>query len=1422
MHTPNARKGLTLVATIIGMAALLAAWAFPLAIMSRAAPSQVWVDDDYSPATPGWGVTHFAAIPPALAAVAEGGEITVAPGRYAAPITISKRVTLRGAGRSATTLYATSGTALTLAAPGITVDGVGLVNESAAATGVRITGDQCTLQNSRIAGFLAEGVFGTASQQTVILANDIADIRGEGVYIQGTRFATVSYNQFLRVQGTALSLEQGTYSLLSYNDISSADAPDQWGIAILGGSESNTITQNRIHDNSLAGAILVAGRNNTLRENTIAANTGDGIRLVGGANGCTADGQTITGNGRRGIALVGSPLSSVQIVNNKIIGNGFALGEPALLIESATACTLHGNQFSGNAKPARDDGAGNVWYSAASRLGNFWDNYAGADANLDGIGDTPYAVDGTARAVDAYPVLLMSLRAEPSSIGADANAYSLLTVSLRDIQLHPISGGQVVFGTNVGHFVNGTSMYTATVQDGAASARLYPDGTPGTATVVVSDTLRGLSVSGQVFFAPCGYQTWQEPTDNPLFTIANGDAAAPWVLFNPAWSTPYRMWYSTASGIAYAESYDGLAWVQKGLVTGLRNARQGRVLYDPEGFGGGAHFRIWYRDANLAFLPSAIRYAESENGLAWTNDQAITQDPINPLVTGTPGWNRGTLGPSAVLYNPSAGNSGSDPRDYRFVMLYDATDGNTRTLGLAYSDDGLRWTGLSAPVLVPGPPGGWDSGHVGLASVILGGDGVYRMWYSGGQDSVAEGIGSAVSTDLVHWTRLGGTAPLWAVGRKGAPGSWNADGNFAPAVVFSAGQFEGKGPAAFYKMWRLGLRGQNAYAVGYAQLNPAGSLTLVSGDGQAAQVGATLPNPLVVRVRDACGNPISGVPVRFAVETAPAGAQDYQFSAPSAFTDSDGFARTAFTFGLQVGLYQITASVPGASGSPVRFNATATGGSPASVRLGADPTAVEVGGQRARLIAIVTDSSANPAPDGTVVTFETDHGSFDTGTRYITGTVGGQAVAYLLSSTQVATATVRAQVVGDSDAIRIQFVPGPPAAISGDADPPVVPVGGEATQVRARITDRFGNLVADGTTVTFTTDLGHFGGSATITATTTGGQASATLYSANAAGTATVGVRSGPSAYRAVYVTFVPDAPADLALSADRTRIAVGGQSAELAARVTDRFGNAVSDGTLVTFSTDLGLVNGGTVAVATTTGGTARIHLTSGMTTGTAHVRAESGAGADEITVEFYNALSVQNDPWQPTICAGKPLRFTITVENTGDTLLTNVLVRDVLPSGAFFSAYGSSPGYQIFSDREVGWRLESLGAHSRGTLYLEVVTASYLTEGSTITNTVRVSAAEAPEAVAYSTVRVQCVQETPSPTPTRTPTATASQTPTPTRTPTATLTPSPTPTRTPTATASLTPTPTRTPTANPGPTATRVPARYRLALPFIRVARP
>jgi sugar lactone lactonase YvrE len=85
-------------------------------------------------------------------------------------------------------------------------------------------------------------------------------------------------------------------------------------------------------------------------------------------------------------------------------------------------------------------------------------------------------------------------------------------------------------------------------------------------------------------------------------------------------------------------------------------------------------------------------------------------------------------------------------------------------------------------------------------------------------------------------------------------------------------------------------------------------------------------------------------------------------------------------------------------------------------------------------------------------------------------------------------------------------VAGPPANITVSADPTSIPVGGFTSTIQANVTDAYGNPVADGTVVTFTTSLGTI---SPYTAYTVYGVAIATLTSGSTPGTATVTARSG-------------------------------------------------------------------------------------------------------------------------------------------------------------------------------------------------------------------------------------------------------------------------------------------------------------------------
>jgi parallel beta-helix repeat protein len=275
---------------------------------------------------------------------------------------------------------------------------------------------------------------------------------------------------------------------------------------------------------------------------------------------------------------------------------------------------------------------------------------------------------------------------------------------------------------------------------------------------------------------------------------------------------------------------------------------------------------------------------------------------------------------------------------------------------------------------------------------------------------------------------------------------------------------------------------------------------------------------------------------------------------------------------------------------------------PTTITLMTNPTMTVVG-SNVLLTATVTISNGDPAADGTVVSFTTSLGNVSPVTAT---TVGGVATA-TLSSTVSGPATMTATVGSLSATALVTFTPGAPFSLTLSAVPDTVSVGNAST-LTATATDQYGNAVADGTTISFTTNLGTLSGS---TATTSGGDAVVTLTSTTL-GVATV-TATVSSLSATIPVTFIPGAPFTLTLTAVPDTLSVDASST-LTATATDQYGNLVANGTTISFTTNLGTLSGST---ATTNGGDAVVTLTS-TTPGLATVTATVGSLSATALVTF------------------------------------------------------------------------------------------------------------------------------------------------------------------------------------------------------------
>jgi hypothetical protein len=180
---------------------------------------------------------------------------------------------------------------------------------------------------------------------------------------------------------------------------------------------------------------------------------------------------------------------------------------------------------------------------------------------------------------------------------------------------------------------------------------------------------------------------------------------------------------------------------------------------------------------------------------------------------------------------------------------------------------------------------------------------------------VSDRFGNPVSSTAVAWTPIGGGSVSAAQVTTGA----NGRAGVRRLLGSQAGEQETRATVS-------GLSGSPVTFTHIATSSGGGGgggegsrVTIVSGNDQSAPAGSELPEPLVIRVTDDAGRPVSGAPVAWLV-TDGGGSADPVFGV----TGGDGQASARWTLGDDRGRNRLNAVVGGIGSE--EFEARATRG----------------------------------------------------------------------------------------------------------------------------------------------------------------------------------------------------------------------------------------------------------------------------------------------------------------------------------------------------------------------------------------------------------------------------------------------------------------------------------------------------------------
>lgn len=266
------------------------------------------------------------------------------------------------------------------------------------------------------------------------MKNDMTDIQFSGSkasivdssFIGGFSGSSISATTIVFQGNTVLEngyALSGTDVTFNENKITS-----DWGSFVQVNANTASAVGNQINFKRGFQPLALWASESVVSNNTVSSTlTSGGFGIFLNVNNSTVTGNRESGSG--GMSINGN--------YNAIIDNTIANAPGGINIDGSSNLIFHNNFL--NVQPS-ETGSGNDWSYGGE--GNYWSSYTGSDANLDGIGDTPYVMNGI---TDSSPYM------QPN--GWLTNFYLNVKTNLTTTSSFAINGSDFSTGPN------GTGIY---------------------------------------------------------------------------------------------------------------------------------------------------------------------------------------------------------------------------------------------------------------------------------------------------------------------------------------------------------------------------------------------------------------------------------------------------------------------------------------------------------------------------------------------------------------------------------------------------------------------------------------------------------------------------------------------------------------------------------------------------------------------------------------------------------------------------------------------------------------------------------------------------------------------------------------------------------------------------------------------------